>query len=97
MTALWNYIFCSPQVVPPEKFLFFKHQQGWDPLCKFLGLSVPDTPYPHRNKGGAIADEIVETSYIFEPIRRDFKISFAIITISVLLIVAMSVLLGIFT
>jgi hypothetical protein len=24
-------------------------RQGWDPLCKFLGLSVPDAPFPHIN------------------------------------------------
>src|SRR5688572_1142338 len=22
---------------------------GWQPLCEFLGLPVPDEPYPHRN------------------------------------------------
>lgn len=24
--------------------------QGWEPLCEFLNLPVPDQPFPHRNK-----------------------------------------------
>jgi len=23
----------------------------WEPLCDFLGVAVPDAPFPHRNKG----------------------------------------------
>jgi len=69
------------KVVPPERLLVFKHQEGWGPLCKFLGVAEPKVPYPHRNKGGSITDEIVATSYIFEPITRDLKISFSIIFI----------------
>ena len=23
---------------------------GWEPLCEFLGLPVPDEPYPHTNR-----------------------------------------------
>ena len=29
---------------------------GWDPLCSFLGLPVPDVPFPHSNRAGANAD-----------------------------------------
>jgi len=67
------------EVVPKEKLLEFKHQDGWKPLCEFLGVEIPKTEYPHRNKGGSITDEIVDTSYIFEPIHRDVKISAAVI------------------
>jgi len=64
-------------VVPKEKLLEFKHQDGWEPLCKFLGVPVPTVEYPHRNKGGSITDEIVSTSYIFKPITRDVNIAIA--------------------
>ena len=67
--------FYSFQVVPEDKLLYFKHQHGWKPLCEFLGVPVPKVEYPHRNKGGSITDEIVNTSYIFEPIYRDVKIA----------------------
>ncbi len=34
---------------PKDKLLVFEAKAGWDPLCKFLGLSVPNVPYPHVN------------------------------------------------
>ncbi len=36
--------------VPPEKLLVFDPGAGWAPLCAFLDVPVPDTPYPHVNK-----------------------------------------------
>jgi hypothetical protein len=33
----------------PTRLLVLDLRQGWDPLCKFLGLSVPDAPFPHIN------------------------------------------------
>lgn len=35
--------------VPPEKLLVFTADQGWEPLCAFLGVPVPDTPFPNVN------------------------------------------------
>jgi hypothetical protein len=35
--------------VPKERLLVFDVAQGWDPLCAFLGVQVPDTPYPREN------------------------------------------------
>ena len=35
--------------VPKEKLLVFEAKQGWQPLCDFLGVSVPATPYPETN------------------------------------------------
>jgi hypothetical protein len=35
--------------VPPEKLLVFESSQGWAPLCGFLGVPVPDEPYPRVN------------------------------------------------
>ena len=36
--------------VPPERLLVFDVREGWDPLCEFLGLEVPDEPFPHLNE-----------------------------------------------
>ena len=38
-------------VVPKENLLEFKSQDGWEPLCAFLGKPVPEEPYPHINDG----------------------------------------------
>jgi len=35
--------------VPADKLLIFKVDQGWVPLCQFLGVPVPATPFPNVN------------------------------------------------
>jgi hypothetical protein len=37
------------EFVPPERLLVYEVTQGWEPLCEFLGVEVPDEPFPHRN------------------------------------------------
>jgi len=37
------------QTLPAERLLCFESSQGWEPLCAFLGVNVPDTPYPVTN------------------------------------------------
>ena len=36
--------------VPPERLLVFGVGEGWEPLCKFLDVEVPDRPFPHLNE-----------------------------------------------
>ena len=33
----------------PERLLVFEVAQGWEPLCRFLGVPVPTTPFPKVN------------------------------------------------
>lgn len=33
----------------PDRLLTFDPNEGWDPLCAFLGVAVPDEPFPHTN------------------------------------------------
>ena len=35
--------------VPPQKLLVYEPGQGWQPLCDFLGVPVPETDYPRVN------------------------------------------------
>ena len=35
--------------IPKERLLVYEIEQGWEPLCAFLGLPVPNTPFPHVN------------------------------------------------
>jgi hypothetical protein len=35
--------------VPKDKLLVFDAPDGWKPLCEFLGVPVPDVPYPLTN------------------------------------------------
>ena len=35
--------------VAPERLLIYEVGEGWDRLCAFLGVPVPDDPYPSEN------------------------------------------------
>ncbi len=35
--------------IPPERLLCFEVADGWEPLCDFLGVAVPDAPFPNVN------------------------------------------------
>jgi len=35
--------------VPAEKLLVWNVKDGYKPVCKFLGVPVPDEPFPHMN------------------------------------------------
>jgi hypothetical protein len=35
--------------VPKDRLLVFNVAEGWEPLCAFLGVPVPATPYPREN------------------------------------------------
>jgi hypothetical protein len=44
-----QYIDTIRKEVPPERLLVFTATQGWEPLCQFLGVPVPSTPFPNVN------------------------------------------------
>ena len=37
------------QVVPPQRLLIYDVKQGWEPLCGFLNVPIPDVSFPHKN------------------------------------------------
>lgn len=41
------------QTIPANRMLIYDVAGGWGPLCTFLGVPVPDRPFPHAN---AMAD-----------------------------------------
>lgn len=36
-------------LIPAERLLVFNVRDGWAPLCAFLGVPEPDTPFPRSN------------------------------------------------
>jgi hypothetical protein len=34
---------------PEDRLLVFRPGEGWEPLCRFLGVPAPDEPFPHVN------------------------------------------------
>lgn len=37
------------KTIDPERLLVHQSTDGWNPLCQFLGVAIPDSPYPRRN------------------------------------------------
>lgn len=35
--------------LPRERLLIYRAEQGWEPLCRFLDLAIPQEPFPHAN------------------------------------------------
>ena len=50
--------------VPEDQLLIYKLGSGWQPLCDFLGLEVPDEPYP-RYQGCHFFKRCVANSHSF--------------------------------
>jgi hypothetical protein len=44
--------------IPPERLLVFEARQGWEPLCAFLEVPVPDVPYPRTNSREEMLERI---------------------------------------
>jgi hypothetical protein len=51
--------------IPPERLLVWQVSEGWEPLCAFLGVAVPEQPLPHANDRetflGRVADGAIDT------------------------------------
>ena len=37
------------RTIPKDRLLVYDVKQGWEPLCRFLAVPVPSTPFPRRN------------------------------------------------
>jgi len=44
-----NWITEVKKTVPQEKLLIFSVKDGWEPLCNFLELPIPEEPFPNSN------------------------------------------------
>ncbi|CAF1456705.1 unnamed protein product [Rotaria sp. Silwood1] len=43
--------------IDAKRILEFKVQDGWEPLCKFLGKEIPEEDFPHSNDAQALSEE----------------------------------------
>ena len=50
--------------VPAEKLLEFAVTDGWEPLCKFLEVDVPDEPFPHLNDTQSFLDMVQRGAHV---------------------------------
>jgi Sulfotransferase domain len=52
------------ETIPAERLLVWSVGEGWEPLCEFLEVPVPDTPFPHLNDSKVFAERIVDGALI---------------------------------
>jgi hypothetical protein len=50
--------------VPAERLLVWSFTDGWEPLCEFLGVPVPDVPFPRVNDSREFIDRVIDASIL---------------------------------
>lgn len=53
----WNETVKS--TVPSDRLLVWDPKEGWEPLCEFLEVDVPDTPLPNLNDAASFKEGII--------------------------------------
>jgi len=48
--------------VPPVRLLVWSVEEGWEPLCKFLEVPVPQQPFPHVNDRTEFLNRVIDSS-----------------------------------
>lgn len=71
-----------------DKMLIYNVKDGWKPLCNFLDVPVPTTPFPHCNKKGEIVDQMIATHPMFQKIKLEMLLS-SLCFLSVVVIVSL--------
>ena len=49
---------------PPKKLLEFSYSDGWEPLCKFLNVPIPNVPIPNLNDTAVIRKRVFAMNII---------------------------------
>ena len=52
------------RTVPPERLLVWSVTEGWGPLCEFLEVPIPDTPFPRLNDSKQFVDRVIDGALI---------------------------------
>jgi len=47
--AFTAHVDAVKESIPCDQLLVFEAADGWEPLCRFLGVPVPEGPYPRTN------------------------------------------------
>lgn len=53
MSVFNDHIAEVKRTVPEDKLLVYEAKEGWEPLCAFLDVPVPDKPFPRLNDSAA--------------------------------------------
>lgn len=56
--AFQAHIAAVKSAIPASQLLVFQVKDGWEPLCAYLGLPVPDGPFPRTNDRSEFWDKV---------------------------------------
>lgn len=77
--AFYNrWVMDVAQHVPPEKLLNFSVTEGWEPLCNFLDVPLPNDSFPRINSSQAFIDRLGKRK------RRSWLLLYEFVSIPVL-------------
>jgi hypothetical protein len=57
-TAFEAHLASVKQTIPASQLLIYQVKEGWEPLCAFLGVPVPQTPFPRTNDRAEFWDKV---------------------------------------
>ncbi|CAG5089880.1 Oidioi.mRNA.OKI2018_I69.PAR.g12389.t1.cds [Oikopleura dioica] len=84
-----SHIIYVKSVVPDDKLLIWNIKDGWEPLCKFLQVPIPNEPIPRKNTRGELFEEYSKTEFTQkikrQTLRNLLKLLFAIVAIVILI------------
>lgn len=58
--AMERYVEEVKANVPADRLLVWNATEGWEPLCEFLGVPVPEAPFPRVNDSKMFGDRIID-------------------------------------
>ncbi|XP_048584256.1 uncharacterized protein LOC116601482 [Nematostella vectensis] len=60
--------------IPANQLLVFYPEEGWEPLCAFLGVEVPDISYPRANVGSADISSMFRNSWSLRRAKQELAV-----------------------
>lgn len=81
-----EHIAAVTETVPSQKLLVFNVKEGWEPLCHFLDVPIPERSFPHVNDRQVMARRLRDIRFVarWGPL---------LIVVGVLLIISLLILL----
>ena len=73
----YEHIESVKKIIPADKLLIYNVKEGWEPLCEFLDVDVPDIPFPKVNDTA----EMLRNFAIIKMLPYVFILSIAIISV----------------
>ncbi|KAK3742620.1 hypothetical protein QZH41_000462 [Actinostola sp. cb2023] len=65
--------------IPRDQLLVYNVNQGWQPLCEFLGVEVPDVPFPRLNVDNAGIADLINKTHLWDRMKNELALIMALV------------------